>query len=73
MAETTTNFSSFSVAFSFFLFSLTFLQSFSNLDWVRRQVKVSVVGLQVAYGTVSPSHTEALDEQLCGEKESKAQ
>lgn len=32
-----------------------------------------MVGLQVAYGTVSPRHTEALDEQLCREEESKSQ
>lgn len=32
-----------------------------------------MVGLQVTYGTVSPCHAEALDEQLCREEESKVQ
>lgn len=43
----------------------TFLQSLPNLDGISRQVEVCVVGLQVADGTVSSRHTEALDEQLC--------
>lgn len=60
----------FSVICGFSLFVLTFLQSFSNLGGISRQVKVGVVGLQVAYGTVSPCHTEALDEQLCREDQS---
>lgn len=51
---------------------LTFCQSFTNLDRVSRQVKISVIGLQVSYGTVSSSHTEALNKQLCRKEKSKA-
>lgn len=54
---------------SFFL--LTFLQSFPDLDWISRQVKVCVVGLQVTYRTVSSSHAEALNEQLCRDNKGK--
>lgn len=64
---------SFTVICRFCLLALTFLQCFSNLDGVSRQVKVGVVGLQVANGAVSPCHAEALDEQLCREEGEKVQ
>lgn len=48
-----------------FSFGLALLQCLMDLDWVSRQVEVSVVGLQVTYRTVSSCHAEALDEQLC--------
>lgn len=64
---------SFTVICRFCLLALTFLQCLSNLDGVSRQVKVGVVGLQVANGAVSPCHAEALYEQLCREEGERVQ